>query len=51
MNKLIGIVVVLYVLGDPGLKLLEGLGVSSEYVITAVLMLVSAPWIAAQFDS
>lgn len=50
MNKLIGIVMVVYLLGDPGMTLLEGLGLASEYVFTALLMMVSAPWIRAQFD-
>jgi hypothetical protein len=51
MNKLIGIVMVVYLLGDPDLGMLEGLFVAKEYLITAVLMVVSAPWIRAQFDN
>jgi hypothetical protein len=51
MNKLIGIVMIVYLLGDPGLSLLEGMGLAKEYLFTAVLMVVSAPWIRAQFDN
>ncbi len=51
MNKLIGMVMVVYLFGDPDLSLLEGLGVAKDYLITAVLMLFTAPWIGAQFDS
>ncbi len=51
MNKLIGIVLVVYLIGDPDLSMLEGLNVAREYVITTMLMVVSAPWIRAQFDS
>jgi hypothetical protein len=50
MNKMIGIVVAVYLLGDPQMSMLEGLGVSKEFVITAVLMVVSGPWLRAQFD-
>jgi hypothetical protein len=51
MNKLIGIVLVVYLFGDPDLSMLEGLNVAREYVITTMLMVVSAPWIRAQFDN
>ena len=50
MNKLIVILTVVYLLGDPQMSMLEGLGMTKELIITAVLMVVSAPWIRVQFD-
>ena len=50
MNKLIGIVAAVYLLGDPQMSMLEGLGVTKELIMTTVLMMVSSPWLRAQFD-
>jgi hypothetical protein len=51
MNKLFGIAIVLYLLGDPGLILFEGLGVAREYVVAIALALVTVPWVTSQFDN
>ncbi len=50
MHRLIGLLMVVYLLGDPGMTMPGGLTDAKEYLLTAVLMLVSAPWIRAQFD-
>jgi hypothetical protein len=51
MNKLFGIAIVLYLLGDPGLVLLEGLGFTREYIVAIALALVTVPWVTSQFDN
>jgi hypothetical protein len=50
MNKLIGIVAAVYLLGDPQMSMLEGLSMTKEFIMTIVFLVVSAPWIRAQFD-
>jgi hypothetical protein len=50
MNKLIGILTVVYLIGDPQMSMLEGLGMTKELIMTTVLMVVSSPWLRAQFD-
>jgi len=50
MNRILAIVVALYLLGDPGLTLLRGLFDHSELVMAIVVTLIAAPWIRAQFD-
>lgn len=50
MNKLIGILAVVYLIGDPRMSMLQGLGMTKELIMTTVLMVISAPWIRAQFD-
>ncbi|HUT41275.1 MAG TPA: hypothetical protein VM011_08025 [Gammaproteobacteria bacterium] len=51
MNKLFGVAVVVYLLGDPGLSLIEGLNISREYIVAIALALVSVPWVTSQFDN
>jgi ABC-type phosphate transport system permease subunit len=51
MNKLFGIAVVVYLLGDPGLSLIDGLNIAKEYVVAIALALVTIPWVASQFDN
>jgi hypothetical protein len=51
MNKLFGVAVVVYLLGDPGLHLLDGLNLSKEFVVAIALALVTIPWVTSQFDN
>lgn len=51
MNKLFGVAVVVYLLGDPGLRLLDGLSLSKEFVVAIALALVTIPWVTSQFDN
>jgi hypothetical protein len=51
MNRLFGIALVMYVLGDPDLSLLAGLSVSKDYVVAIALALITVPWVTSQFDN
>jgi len=51
MNKLFGIAVVVYLLGDPGLSLIEGISIAKEYIVAITLALVAVPWVTSQFDN
>lgn len=51
VNKLFGVAVVVYLLGDPGLRLLDGLSLSKEFVVAIALALVTIPWVTSQFDN
>lgn len=51
MNKLFGIAVVVYLLGDPGLSLIDGLHIAKEYIVAIALALVTIPWVTSQFDN
>ena len=51
MNKLFGVAVVVYLLGDPGLSLITGLHISKEYVVAIAMALVTVPWVTSQFDN
>lgn len=51
MNKLFGIAVVIYLLGDPGLTLIEGLNIAKDYTVAIALALVTIPWVTSQFDN
>jgi hypothetical protein len=51
MNKLYGIAIVVYLLGDPGLSLFDGLNIAKEYVVAIALALVTIPWVTSQFDN
>jgi hypothetical protein len=50
MNKVIGALMAIYFLGDPGLHYLSWLGDLKLYVVAAAISLVSMPWIASQID-
>jgi len=51
MNRLFGIAVVVYLLGDPGLSLLDGLNIAKEYIVAITVALVTVPWVTSQFDN
>ncbi|MEZ5543139.1 MAG: hypothetical protein R3F42_14040 [Pseudomonadota bacterium] len=51
MNRILGVAVVIYLLGDPGLSLIEGLHLTKEYVVAIALALVTIPWVTSQFDN
>jgi len=51
MNKLFGIAVVVYLLGDPGLSVFEGIHIAKEYITAIALALVTVPWVTSQFDN
>jgi hypothetical protein len=51
MNKLFGVALVIYLLGDPALSLLDSLHAAKEYVIAIALALLTIPWVTSQFDN
>ena len=51
MNKVLGLALVIYFLGDPSLSMLEGLTSNADYVIALVTALVTIPWVTAQIDN
>ncbi len=51
MNKILGLAFVVYLLGDPSLSMLEGLSISTDYVVALVAALITIPWVTSQFDN
>jgi hypothetical protein len=51
MNKVLGLALVIYFLGDPSLSMIQGLSFNAEYVIALVTALITIPWVTAQFDN
>ena len=51
MNKVLGLALVIYLLGDPSLSMLEGLTHNADYVIALVTALITIPWVTAQIDN
>jgi len=50
MNRILGIAVVVYLLGDPDLQLLHSMVGNTEVVVAVVITLLFSPWLRAQFD-
>jgi hypothetical protein len=50
MHKLIIGLMVVFFLGDPGMETIAWLGGMKNYVITAVIAMVSMPFIVSQLD-
>lgn len=51
MNKLLFILVAIYLVGDPTLSLLEGFSGAKEYIAAAVFAFITVPWVVSQFDN
>lgn len=51
MNKVIGLALGVYFLGDPNLSMLAGLSFNPEYAIALVAALITIPWVTAQFEN
>jgi hypothetical protein len=51
MNKVIGLALGVYLLGDPSLSMLAGLSFNPEYAIALVAALITIPWVTAQFEN
>ncbi|MCG6898785.1 MAG: hypothetical protein LJE75_02180 [Gammaproteobacteria bacterium] len=50
MHKIIIALLVIYLLGDPGMETLAWLGDMKNYFITAAIALATAPFIISQLD-
>jgi len=51
MNKLLIILFVLYLVGDPSLSLLDVFSDAKEYIAAAVFAFLTVPWVVSQFDN
>jgi len=51
MNKLLAILCVIYLAGDPTLSLLEALSGTKELIVAAVFAIIMVPWVVSQFDN
>jgi hypothetical protein len=51
MNKVMGLALGLYLVGDPSLSLLKGLSFNPDYFIALLAALITIPWVTAQFDN
>ena len=51
MNRILGLAFVIYLIGDPGLSMLNSLSVSADYVVAAVVALITIPWVTAQLEN
>lgn len=51
MHKLFSIAIVIYLLGDPGLTMLEVFSEQKHFIISFALAVVALPWVVSQFDN
>jgi len=51
MNKVMGLTLVVYLVGDPSLSMLQGMSFNPEYFIALAAALITIPWVTAQFDN
>jgi hypothetical protein len=51
MHKLFAIATGIYLLGDPGLTMLEVLNEQRDFIVSFVLALIALPWVVSQFDN
>ena len=51
MNKVMGLALVAYLLGDPSLSMLESLSSNADYAIALAAALITIPWVTEQFDN
>jgi hypothetical protein len=51
MHKLYAVALGLYLLGDPGLTMLEAFSGSKEFILSFALAIIALPWVVSQFDN
>lgn len=51
MHRLFAIALGIYLLGDPGLSMLEVFSAEKEFVLSFMLAIVALPWVISQFDN
>ena len=51
MHKLFAIAVGVYLLGDPGLSMLEVFSAQKEFIVSCMLGVIALPWVVSQFDN
>lgn len=51
MNKLLAILFVIYIVGDPSLSLLEIFSESKEFILATVLSIIMVPWVVSQIEN
>ena len=51
MNKVMGLALGIYLLGDPSLSMLQGLSFQADYVIALVIALITIPWVTSQLEN
>jgi hypothetical protein len=51
MNKLLAIVFLVYLAGDPTLSMLEVFSDTKEFIVAAVLAFIMVPWVVSQLEN
>jgi hypothetical protein len=51
MNKLLGILFLIYLAGDPSLSMLEVFSDTKEFIVAAVLAVIMVPWVVSQIEN
>jgi hypothetical protein len=51
MNKLLAIVFLIYLAGDPTLSMLEAFSDTKEFIVAAVLAFIMVPWVVSQLEN
>ena len=51
MNKLLAILFVIYLAGDPTLSMLEVFSNAREYIVAAVFAIIMVPWVVSQIEN
>ena len=51
MNRLLAILFLIYLAGDPTLSMLEVFSDAKEYIVAAVLSIIMVPWVVSQLEN
>jgi hypothetical protein len=51
MNKLLAIVFLIYLVGDPTLSMLEAFSDTKEFIVAALLAFIMVPWVVSQLEN
>jgi hypothetical protein len=51
MNKVLGLALVIYLLGDPSLSMLGALRFDVDYIIALIVALITIPWVTSQLEN
>ena len=51
MNKLLAILLAIYLVGDPSLSMLEVFSDTKEFIIAAVFAVIMVPWVVSHLEN
>ena len=51
MNKLLAILCLIYLAGDPTLSMLEVFSETKEFIVAGILAVIMVPWVVSQIEN